>query len=194
MRGRGGFEVEVNQNLDKDDQRFVLAHEITHVLLGGLLSDERGRRGYNRIEALCDYGAREILLPKSTVRYELGHHQTICLSDFAAIAKEANCSLITVAEIAAELPGECQDIVFLFCRNHNAMFEVEKVIPPLSKRIEVQNDEMSVTHRAHTENRLVSGLQKIWIDAHETETQVEAMLINTDLVVILTQLSGLRQR
>lgn len=195
MRRPGGFEVELNQNLDSDDQRFVLAHEITHLLLGGLLPDGRGeRRSYNRIEALCDYGAREILLPMSSVRHELRQRHTISLSDFAAIAKEANCSVITVAEIASELPGECQNFVFLFCRNHNAMFEVEKVVPSLANRVELQNDAMSVISLAYAENRLASGLQKIWIDAHETEIQVEAMPINKSFVVVLTQLSGLRRR
>jgi hypothetical protein len=194
MRGRGGYEVEVNQSLDSGDQRFVLAHEITHLLLGELLSDETGeRRSYNRIEALCDYGAREILLPMNSVRYELRQHHTISLTDFAAIAQEANCSVITVAETASELPGTCQDLVFLFCRNHNAMFEVEKVVPSLSYRIEIQNDKTSVIGLAYAENRLTSGLQKIWIDAHETEIQVEAMPIN-GFVVVLAQLSGLRRR
>src|SRR6266478_923767 len=70
MRGRlvramPGYMVEINEELDVHDQRFVLAHEITHVLLNDQMSSAAARFGYNRIERLCDFGATEILLPLS---------------------------------------------------------------------------------------------------------------------------------
>jgi hypothetical protein len=171
LRARGGYAVEINDQLQKRDYRFVLAHEIAHILLTDTLFAGLNRRqlGYSRIEKLCDFGAREILLPLKSVRGELKLAANVSLSTFADIAEEADCSLRVVAEVVSELPGAWQGM-FLFCRSRSGCFDVEVVIPATAQHVELGDREKCVACRAVRENGLVVGQQSVWFDDQEKES------------------------
>jgi hypothetical protein len=189
IRAPGGFAVEINEQLDVQEQRFVLAHEIAHLVLAdGLLAEVNGfRLGYNRVEILCDFGAREILLPLISVRYELKQNPNPSLCTFAAIAEEANCSMQVVAQVASELPGEWQTLMFLFCRRGSATLDIEAVIPSTARRVELGDDDMCVARKAFRENRLVHGRQRIWFDDNEIEISGEALPLDKNTAAILAR-------
>src|SRR5437762_73674 len=85
MRGRlvrepFGIRAELNQQLSLREQRFVLAHEVAHILLardlknGGarnVFGSTRTTSSYRYVEQLCDFAAREILIPENAIRKEL---------------------------------------------------------------------------------------------------------------------------
>jgi IrrE N-terminal-like domain len=189
IRMPGGFGVEIDEQLDIKEQRFVVAHEITHVLLaGGMVPAPNGFRfGYNRIETLCDFGAREILLPLKALRHELRGNPNLSLARFAAIAEEADCSLHVVAQVVSELPGEWQTLVFLFCKSGSGILDIETVIPATPRHVELDDDEVGVVRKALREKRLVRGNQSVWFDGHQIEISAEALPLDENRVAILTR-------
>src|SRR6266446_3748472 len=121
LREPGGFVVEINSQLPRLDRRFVLAHEVTHILIERdqlLQSTQRFERnsghrrlGYNHIEELCDFGAREILLPLNSLRAELRRAEP-SLPFVMKLSKETESSIAVTIEQICE-PIMLWDCTFL---------------------------------------------------------------------------------
>lgn len=62
---RGGWLIQVDRHADHSMTRWVVAHEIKHVLDAGLLPDQLPRLTPAQREALCDHFAACLLVPRT---------------------------------------------------------------------------------------------------------------------------------
>jgi hypothetical protein len=195
MRGRllserGATVAEIDQKLSSRRQRFVLAHEITHLLLSRDLQLKgttaiygSNRRSYTNVEHLCDFGAREILLPEIAVRNEV-KAKSLSLALVLAIAEEADCDIELVAQCICDLPGEVR-VSFLFCRVDAITSEVFRVIPDTSTRFEVTDGKDSLVRRAAQQSSPLRGRQELWAGSTRINVMAEAVASSPETVVML---------
>jgi hypothetical protein len=192
IREPGGFVAEINEELSRQSRRFVLAHEITHLLLERdmmLKSSQRIQRvgmtlGHKRIESLCDFGAREILLPASSVRKEVKMHNP-SLEVVAAIANEADCSLELVAECICDLLGVWADASFLTVEIASSGVRLLRVLPSTSALIEIAENGTGLLHRALRATSVVSGEARIWVGSGEHHFSVQALSIGNQRLMMI---------
>jgi hypothetical protein len=95
LSDRDGLVVELNHSLSVEDGRFVLAHELAHLIVDRRVRQtdprhpnrDRSPWAYGRGEQLCDLAAEEILLPADWLRRELGEGK-VQLEKAVAVATE----------------------------------------------------------------------------------------------------------
>jgi Zn-dependent peptidase ImmA (M78 family) len=132
----GGFVIEVNENLDHHERRFVVAHELAHIVLeGNSLSADGARRervvlghavSYHALETLCDFAAAELLVPFAVLRDALSP-LTVSLDAAIRLAAKADCAVELVAKRVHEANiWNCQ---FLWWRQDAGRFVAIKSIP-----------------------------------------------------------------
>src|SRR6185437_7425435 len=178
-------------------RRFVLAHEIAHMLLARDLSALGAKALYGRseslcsyrfVEHLCDFAAREILLPENALRKELRLCQ-FTLELLANTSNEAECDWELVAEAISDLPGQWRQLTFLFCRSdHNSASA--RVIPVRTTLIELMRSEEDLVTRALRERKIVSGSQDLWIGANKTTLSADALALDPNTIVVLLNHDG----
>ena len=151
-----GFAVEIDESLPQEDKRFVIAHEVIHLLLEGdairsslgQLSRTGGQenRGYRQTEILCDFGAREILLPLNSLRPELrrGGPSLALLVD---ISNEAKCPLWMTVERTCE-PVMLWECSFVWWKEVAGQMTVIKSLPRSTQSMEPIDVASSVVTRA----------------------------------------------
>jgi Zn-dependent peptidase ImmA (M78 family) len=170
-----GLVIEVNRSLSPEDRRFVIGHEIAHLLLERDSIDQssrqlRGRRtrhalSYEQVERLCDFGAREILIPLSTLRYELRKSEPN-LETVATIAKEANCSIHLVAERISEPYGIWGEVTFVWWRDTGSRFEIVRMIPPSIENVDLADGAQALIRKALLSGKAVRGRFELWVGAN----------------------------
>ena len=197
MRGRiiheaSGIIAELDETLSPRAQRFVLAHEIGHILLARDLANAgprtifgstKSQTSYRYVEQLCDYVAREILVPENAVRKEL-KSRSPSLETAVAIAEEADCDLQVVAQCICDLPGQ-RDVIFMFCRPSADGADVIAVVPASSKQYEVAASSDTLLRRAVQSESALSGKQELWIDGKRTVVEAQAVRLDFGDVAML---------
>lgn len=163
--------AEINNQLSEDDRRFVLAHEIAHIILetehlGKLDLRElanrqdrpRSQRKYQRLENLCDEAAKEILVPMQLVRFTVSGKQAslevlLTLAGKAQVRPEVVASQILRAR-------EWDFRVFWWRHTWRGWAAVQSM-PSRSQdelvRLEIEDASQSIVERANGEQRLVCG-------------------------------------
>lgn len=114
--GQDGFRVRVRESDGWPRQRFTIGHEATHTFLPGFLEAEQFRcdphDGHDHIEALCDVGASELLMPRRQFSIELGI-SGLDLDSVEALADRYETSLEATGIRAVDLwPEPAMLIVF----------------------------------------------------------------------------------
>ncbi len=202
MRGRivregTGIIAELNEMLPPREQRFVLAHEIAHILLARDLDSAGARsvfgpttsqKSYRYVEQLCDYAAREILLPENAIRKEL-KLRPLSLEMAVAMAEEADCDLQVVAQCICDLPGQ-QDLIFLFCRSNAESVDVLKVVPNSSMTYELGDKGDSLVRRALREKKEIKGDQEVWANGSRAIVAAQALRVDSGDVIVLIGVSN----
>jgi Zn-dependent peptidase ImmA (M78 family) len=202
IRGRivsdnGGIVAELNEDLSFRAQRFVLAHEIAHILLARDLANTGARnvfgsvgskKSHTFVENLCDFAAREVLLPENTVRKEL-KSRPVSLDFVTTLASEADCDVEVVAECICDLPG-CREVLFLFCRAMASGLEVLRVVPNRSTAFELADSEHNLVRRTLRERMAITGTQELWANGNRTTVAAEAFSADSENAVLLIRSHG----
>ena len=197
MRGRivresFGIVAELNQLLSWREQRFVLAHEIAHILLArdltnagpeSIFGSTRAKNSYSYVERLCDFAAREILIPENAIRKEL-KSRPFSLDFAVTLAAEADCDVEVVAECICDLPG-WRELLFLFCRRNAESLEVNCAVPNSSTAFEVVYDADSLLRRAERSSKTARGTQDLWANGNRTTADAEARWLDSKNAVLL---------
>ena len=199
IRGRltrepGGLVVEVNSALSTEDRRFVLAHEVAHILLEQDAIDRaagrfqrsagEGSLGYRQVEALCDFGAREIVLPLGSLRAKLRKHApspAVVLN----VSKEAACSVQVTIERICELCGAWKPASYLLWKTTRRGTRLLRVVPDTSKEVELADETNSVVTRALLRPVVVSGSEKMWAGTEIQEFAVQALIVGSGEVLMM---------
>jgi len=198
VREPGGVVAEIQSDLTPQDRRFVLAHEVTHLILERdaiersetRLDRSRGSGGigHRAIELLCDYGAAEMLLPTAALRNELRKVQP-SLELVMSITKEADCSLELVAHrICERLAGwenGWDDISFLWWKFTDETGLLRQSIPITSELIELVEDAKSLSFSALGARIVVFGKERIWVGSGPRTFDGQALCVAPAEVVML---------
>jgi Zn-dependent peptidase ImmA (M78 family) len=135
MRGRliveqSSLVAEINRELSELDGRFVLAHEIAHVILekhlgtgmkrhSDMVAEKKNvsEREYRSLENLCDEAAKEILMPLPLLRRSLTS-QRPSLSGLMAIADQAQAGPEVIAsQVLRTRQWECSYFWWRYWKN-----------------------------------------------------------------------------
>lgn len=198
IRDTCGVVAELNVELPSRKQRFVLAHEIAHMLVArdiaslgstSIYGSTSTPRPYQYVERLCDFGAREILIPENALLKEL-RREPFSLNVIRKVAAEADCDPEVIAECICELPGRWGEMVFLFCRIAAHTSEVHRAIPGASVAFEVVDTPDSLLRRALNKTESVSGDQELWAGYNRLCVSAEALALDPKNVVLVWQRSN----
>jgi hypothetical protein len=198
MRGRliregSGIVAEINEDLPSRVRRFVIAHEIAHIILArdiarsGATSIYGGtgpKQNHAYVESLCDFGAREILLPENAVLKEL-RTNPLSLELIRNLATEADCDLEVVAECICGLPGRWRDLVFLFCTVSPAGADLRRMVSPKAATFELVDSEQALFRRSLCTTRALKGLQELWANYTKAIVSAEALALDPGHVILL---------
>ena len=95
----GDYTIEINDSLSEFDKIFILAHEITHIILlintdyiKSLLSIKERDIPYDMLEHMCDIGASDLLLPRTWIRDNI-RHGSPSISDALSLATDFSYDL-----------------------------------------------------------------------------------------------------
>ncbi|MCL4787515.1 MAG: ImmA/IrrE family metallo-endopeptidase [Verrucomicrobia bacterium] len=167
LREPGGFVAEVNSVLPATQRRFVIAHETTHLLVEKELMlttvgrPQRSKAQLRLVERLCDFGAREILLPINSLRNEIAEAvpsmQTVC-----RISAEAQCSFEITAERICEHPAIWDACRFIFWTKHKDRLLAVRTLPENgvdAEQIVLEDESNSVVMKALKASGVVRGWQ-----------------------------------
>jgi Zn-dependent peptidase ImmA (M78 family) len=173
----GGFVVEIDSKLSPNQRRFVIAHEISHLIVEKdlmSLSVGRPRRTKTQhyfVESLCDFGAREILLPINTLRHEIADLAP-SLEIVCKIAKEAECSLELIAERIFERPAiwnKCRFISWIVRKERLLAVKTWPEEGVDTDEISLNDEKNSIVMRAFNTPGIVRGWQELSYAGGEQE-------------------------
>ncbi len=194
VREPRGLVAEINTDLSPRDRRFVLAHEVAHLILERDAINSASQRlqragqstglGYKQVESLCDYGAREILLPAASLRAELKKHKPD-LKVVSAIADEAQCSAEVVAGRICEPFGPWEGISFLWWKFGERGAEIVEIIPSSAALVELADEHNSLSRRALFTSSVVAGHETIWVGTGPRCFSAQALHIAQQQVMML---------
>jgi len=191
LREPSGFVVEINSQLLPLDRRFVIAHEVTHLLIELeqlLQSSQRFERnsgkhtlGYNHIEELCDFGAREILLPLNSVRAEL-RREVPNLVLVIRISQETESSIgVTIDQICE--PIMLWECTFLLWTQKSNGFALSKIAPKTSLDVGLVDETHSLVRKAFLTSEVLSGPETLDLATRVDTFPAEAVRVDDHSVL-----------
>jgi hypothetical protein len=114
QRAEDSYVVRINRNVPVTRQRFTLAHELGHIVLGRLIQSDsswiryrwkRGRPEPILEERFCDLFASRLLIPDQSL-VDLSDWRTVSLAHIAARAQQLNVSFSAMmGRVVEALPG-----------------------------------------------------------------------------------------
>jgi len=194
VRSANGLVAEINSELPESWRRFVIAHEISHLLVEKELMStavtrpKRSKPEYQQVEKLCDFGAREILLPLNALRNEIGEVSP-CLELVCKISAEAQCSIEVTAERICEHPPIWDTARFFIWNFHKGRPLAVRTLPEDGidpEQIALDDDANSIIVRAFKVKGIVKGHQSLSYGGRAPEQfYMEAVATDDDRVISL---------
>lgn len=194
LRVPGGYGVEVHQELNPFERRFVVAHELAHIVvegssLGGSSPGHARSEGgvslsYRLLEEICDFGAREILLPSRTLRSRLrGTDPDVAL--VKQLAGDAECSVKLAANRICEL--EVWQCRFIWWQKRSDDVVAVASVPEVSEDSLpiLLDDKAHVLARAFSEAGAVRGPVTMSFFGRQDDYRVQAIAIDADSALML---------
>ena len=178
LREPGGYVVELDSKLSLNQRRFVIAHEISHLLVEKDLMlttfgrPQRSKTRHYFVEKLCDFGAREILLPINSLRNEIAglspSLETVC-----KLSEEAHCSFELTAERICESPSIWDGCRFISWTTHKGRLLAVRTWPERGvdpEQIILKDEKNSVVMRALNTASVAKDWQELSYAGREQET------------------------
>jgi Zn-dependent peptidase ImmA (M78 family) len=194
IREPGGFVVEIDSKLSPNQRRFVIAHEISHLMverdlmLTSVGRPQRSKTQHRFVERLCDFGAREILLPINSLRHEIAE-LTPSLEIVCKIATEAQCSLELVAERIFEHPPIWNGCRFISWIVHKERLMAVRTWPEGgvdTEQISLNDEKNSIVMRALNTTGVAKGWQELSYAGREQQlVYLEAVASDESYVLSL---------
>ncbi len=197
-RQPGGYTIELKLGLSPCERRFVIAHEIAHLLIEryNLLRSCAGDNAitpppltYRFVEQLCDLGARELLLPLQELTRRLRSSERSIL-EVRRIGEDAQCSLEIVTRRVCE--AWVWNCMFVWWKRHD-----NRLVPVRATKIEgdqtaehlmhisLADQETSAVGRAMRSGNAERGLERIRYWDGVTSCQAQALRLDDSVAIEL---------
>lgn len=196
MEGRlvedhAGHSIELNREMSSFRMRFVLAHEIGHLLIG-----PSTHLSYEEREELCDVCAYELITPADML-YKHINPVFPTLSSLQYVAQVCECPIDTVARAASEcgLLGAVSILVF---QEKVSGLRICEVIPPLelegvtrSTAMEIQDslnisiESITSLRKTYQSPQITSGTLRLLVEEIDFIHQYSAIALDVGRILVL---------